>query len=155
MLKNTRIIVRLGALLGAMLILMGGLSVVGVFGMAGVRESLRTVYEDRVGPLEQPGQIQFDHFQVRIPVIDAVNVAHVEAINKDAATIDDLVKEASGMWKAYLATYLTPEEKILADATQKSFDTYDDVRGRVLGTLKSGDFAGGKALAKGEGGPAL
>jgi len=155
MLRNTKIIVRLGVLLGAMLVLMAGLSLVGVFGMAGVRESLRTVYEDRVVPLEQLGEIQSDYYQVRIAVVDAIGVADIDAINKDAATIGDRVDHATGMWKAYLATYLTPEEKALADETQKTFDAYDGVRGRVLATLKSGDFAGGKALAKSEGGPAL
>jgi len=155
MLKNTKIIVRLGAMLGAMLVLMAGLAVVGVLGMAGVRESLRTVYEDRVVPLEQLGEIQSDYYQVRIAVVDATSTSDADVVKKDVATIVGVVDHASKLWKDYLATYLTPDEKILADQTQKSFDAYDGVRGRVLATLQSGDFAGGKALAKSEGAPAL
>ena len=155
MLKNTKIIVRLGAMLGAMLVLMAGLAAVGVLGMAGVQESLRTVYEDRVVPLEQLGEIQSDYYQVRIAVVDAINANNADAINKDAETIGAKVDHASKLWKDYLNSNLSSDERALADQTQKTFDGYDGVRGRVLATLQSGDFAGGKALAKSEGGPAL
>jgi len=155
MLKNTKIIVRLGAMLGAMLVLMAGLAAVGVLGMAGVQESLRTVYEDRVVPLEQLGEIQSDYYQVRIAVVDAINANNADAINKDAETIGAKVDHANKLWKDYLNSNLSSDERALADQTQKTFDGYDGVRGRVLATLQSGDFAGGKALAKSEGGPTL
>jgi methyl-accepting chemotaxis protein len=154
-LKNLKIIVRLGAMLGAMLVLMAGLAAVGVFGMSGVRESLRTVYEDRVIPLEQLGEIEGDYFKVRIAVMNAAHANDVAVINKEAATVAGLVGHATDQWKAYLSTYLTPEEKTLADQAQKSLDTYDAIRGRVLSTLQSGDFAGGKALAESDGAQAL
>ena len=79
----------------------------------------------------------------------------VAIVEKDTATVAEQAGAAKTLWQAYLGTYLTPGEKQLAEATQKSFDTYDEVRGRVLKTLGAGDFAGGKALAKGEGTPAL
>jgi len=155
MLKNTRVLVRLAAMVAIMLVLMAGIAGIGIRGMSAVQEGLRTVYEDRVVPLVQIGTIQSDYFQVRIAVMDAVNANDAAVIQKDSAAIIERVKNAKGQWQAYLATYLTPEEKQLSDQAQKSLDAYDAVRDRVLAVLASGDFAGGKALAKSEGAPAL
>ncbi|MDQ7249113.1 methyl-accepting chemotaxis protein [Dongia sedimenti] len=155
MLKNTRILVRLAAMVAVMVVLMAAIAVIGIRGMGGVEEGLRTVYVDRVVPLEEIGNIQSDYFKVRIAVMDAVAAHDVSVIQKDRDEIAQLVQDTQRRWKDYLATYLTPEEKVLADAAQKSFDAYDAVRERVLGTLSSGDFDGGKALAKAEGTPTL
>jgi methyl-accepting chemotaxis protein len=155
MLKNTKIIVRLGTMLGAMLILMAGLTAIGMFGMAGVREGLRTVYEDRVIPMEQLGKIEGDYYQIRIAVLNAINANDPNAVKKEAGIIRSLVDDGAATWQTYLSTYLTPEEQALADQAKNSFATYDDVRGRVLSTLKLGNFEGGKALVQSEGEPAL
>ncbi len=155
MLKNTRILVRLAAMVAVMLMLMAAVAVIGIRGMGAVQEGLRTVYADRVVPLEEISTIQSDYFKVRIAIMDAVGARDVAVIQKDNAQVAELVKNAQERWKGYLATYLTPEEKILADEAQRSFENYDEVRGRVLKALESGDFDGGKALAKAEGTPAL
>ncbi|WP_395015473.1 methyl-accepting chemotaxis protein [Dongia sp.] len=155
MLKNTRILVRLAAMVAVMLMLMTAVAVIGIRGMGGVQEGLRTVYADRVVPLEQISNIQGDYFKVRIAVMDAVGARDVAVIQKDVADVAEKVQHAQAEWKAYLSTYLTPEEKVLAGEAQRSFDAYDEVRGRVLGALASGDFDGGKAIAKAEGTPAL
>jgi methyl-accepting chemotaxis protein len=155
MLKNTRILVRLAAMVAVMLVLMAAVAVIGIRGMGAVQEGLRTVYIDRVVPLEQISSIQSDYFKIRLAVIDAVGTRDVAVVQKDAAAIAESVGHAQELWNAYLATYLTPEEKILAEETQRSFAAYDAIRTRVLEALGSGDFDGGKALAKAEGAPAL
>jgi len=154
-LKNTKIVVRLGALLAVMLALMAGLAVVGVTGLSSVQDGLRRVYLDRAVPLEQLSEIQSTYYQVRIAVIGATNTDSADAIKEATVKINALVDQAKTPWKDYLTSYMDANEKALADQTQKSFDKYDEVRGRVLSTLGSGDLAGGKALAKNEGGPAL
>src|SRR5512147_87040 len=73
MLRNTRILARLAAMVAVMLMLMAAVAVVGIRGMGGVQEGLRTVYVDRVVPLEDIGTIQSDYFKVRIAVMSAVN----------------------------------------------------------------------------------
>jgi methyl-accepting chemotaxis protein len=155
MLQNTRILVRLAAMVAVMFALMAAVAVVGIRGMGSANEGLRTVYMDRAVPLEQIGTIQSDYFMVRIAIMDAVAAHDVAVIQKDRGEIADLVKHGQARWEAYLATYLTPEEKVLAAAAQRSFTDYDAVRERVLDRLSSGDFDGGKALAKAEGTPAL
>jgi methyl-accepting chemotaxis protein len=155
MLANTRILVRLAALVSIMLLLMGGLAFIGIKGLADMEAGLRTVYVDRVIPLQQLSDITDDYYNVRILVMESVNTTDVGVVTQNKAKIDELVGGAKQIWTAYLQTYLTPEEKTLAAEADAAFGKYDEVRGRVLATLASGDFAAGKALAKSEGGPAL
>ena len=155
MLANTRIFVRLIALLVLMLVLMGGLAWVGYKGLSDIEGGLRTVYVDRVIPMQQLRKITNDYFNVRILVVAAVNTTDAKVVAESTQKIEALVADASKEWQAYIVTFLTPEEKSLVEIAQGRFDKYDDVRGRVLGALNAGDFDGGRALAKSEGGPAL
>src|SRR4051812_20681150 len=155
MLKNVRVLMRLAAMVAVLLVLMATIALIGMRGMSTVQEGLRTVYEDRVVPLEQISMIQSAYFKVRIAVMDAAAANDVAVVQKDTATIAQEVGAAGKLWQAYLALYLTPEEKELAATPQTSLDAYDAVRGRVLAALGGGDFAGGKALARSEGAPAL
>jgi methyl-accepting chemotaxis protein len=155
MLKNTRVLMRLAAMVAVMLVLMAVIAVIGIRGMSTVHEGLRTVYVDRVVPLEQIGTIESGYFKIRIAVMDAVGASDAAVIQQDSAVIAEEVQKAQALWKGYLASDISTEETQLATELQASFDAYDEVRGRVLKTLSSGDFAGGKALAKSEGAPAL
>ncbi|MBY6261516.1 PAS domain S-box protein [Azospirillum sp. 412522] len=88
-------------------------------GMADSNASLRTVYEDRTVPAVQISEI-LDHMRDNVQTlqrlivdtrdgIDAkVMAGREERIAGNAATIDRL-------WAEYLTTYLTPEEKTLAE----------------------------------------
>jgi methyl-accepting chemotaxis protein len=155
MLTNTKIFVRLAVLVGALLTLMAGVAVVGVIGLSDIKNGLQTVYLDRVVPLKNLSQITNDYFRVRVLVIESANSTDTAAIAKNKEQIDSLLAKARGVWAAYLKTDLTPAEEVIADAADSAINTYDGVRERVLGTLVSGDFAGGKDLAKREGAPAL
>ena len=155
MLTNTKIFVRLAVLVAALLALMTGVALVGIMGLSDMKNGLQTVYVDRVVTLKDLSQITNDYYRVRILVIESVNSTDTAAIAKNKEQIDGLLTQARKIWGTYLNTYLTPEEKVLAGDTDTAIKTYDGVRERVLGTLVSGDFAGGKSLAKNEGGPAL
>lgn len=155
MLANTKIFVRLIALLVLMLVLMGGIAGVGFKGISDIESELSTVYLDRVIPMQQLRKISNDYFNVRIQVMAAVSTTDTQVIADATRQIEALVAESDKEWQAYIATFLTPDEKrLVADAMAK-FASYDDVRGKVLAALKAGDFDGGRALAKSEGGPAL
>lgn len=155
MLTNTKIFARLVVLVAALLALMAGVAAVGIMGLSDMKNGLQTVYVERVVPLKDLSQITNDYYRVRILVIESVNSTDTTAIAKNKEQIDKLLSHARELWGAYLKTSLTPEERAMAGETDTAIKTYDGVRERVLGTLVSGDFAGGKALAKSEGGPAL
>jgi methyl-accepting chemotaxis protein len=155
MLTNTKIFVRLAVLVAALLALMTGVAVVGIVGLSDMKNGLQTVYLDRVMPLKDLSRITDSYYRVRVLVIETVNSTDTAVIAKNKEGIDSILTGARETWGAYLKTDLTADEKTLADAADQAIKSYDSVRERVLGTLLSGDFAGGKDLAKREGAPAL
>jgi methyl-accepting chemotaxis protein len=155
MLTNMKILVRLAVLVAALLALMTGVALVGIIGLADMKDRLQTVYLGRVLPLEELSTVAKDYFRARVLVIDSVNSDDTAVIAKNKQQIDDLLADARKVWAAYLKADLMPEDRALAAEADTAIKTYDAVRERVLSTLLSGDFAGGKDLVKKEGGPAL
>jgi len=91
-----------------------GIASVSLFGMSKARDSLKTVYEDRIIVLDQLTDIESLILQNRI-AITASLVAHTpEEIRINVAKLEKNQVEIDKIWAAYMATYLTPEEKILA-----------------------------------------
>ena len=131
-LTNLSIASRIWGLLAMMLALLALIGLAGYLGMHRGSESLRTVYADRVVPLAWMHEIDSlmrDNVQHALLALQhdpsllvstkhAHDVSmHFEMIAKNAARIEEV-------WKSYLETYLTPEEKALADsfiAKRKAF----------------------------------
>jgi PAS domain S-box-containing protein len=91
---------------------------VGLLGMSHSNDSLRTVYEDRVIPAGQLGDV-LDHMrdnlqQTALIVLDLRGGSGTAAVGDRIRTIRSNIDHITGVWQQYLATYLTPEEKILA-----------------------------------------
>ncbi len=128
MIKNLTVGMRL-AMLVAMLVVATAL--VGVCGLRGTQysnEKLRTVYEDRTVPLLQIGRIMDAAFQMQANLARAVVATRPSEMNRaiqENAKLDD---EANGQWKAYLATYLTPDEKLIAEAFSQAWVAYEQQR---------------------------
>ena len=155
MLTNTKIFVRLAVLVGTLLALMTAVAMVGIVGLSDMKQGLETVYLDRVVPLKDLARITDTYYRVRILVIESVNASDAAVVTKNKSSVDELLAQTRDSWTGYLNSDLTPDEKALADDLNAAIVRYDEVRGRVLGTLASGDFDGGRQLAKSEGAPAL
>lgn len=99
-------------------------SALGFRSAQGANEALRTVYEDRVVPLEQLKAVS-DAYAVSI--VDASHKVQSGILGWDAALRD--VEAASrtlhARWKAYLATYLTPEERGLVQLLEPQIRAAD------------------------------
>ncbi|MCB2387459.1 MCP four helix bundle domain-containing protein [Thalassolituus alkanivorans] len=99
------------AFMASLLLVIGA---IGIFSLAAMNHSLRSVYEDRVVPLQQLKVIA-DHYAVS--VIDAVNKANAGLISGSQTL--RLLHEAAGdidaEWQRYMSTYLTADEQALAD----------------------------------------
>jgi len=115
MLNNMKISSRLLILLVSLLVLAMVAGGVGLFGMNKADEGLRTVYEDRTIPLGQLAEIQKLLLTNRLRVAVALVTPTPEVIQKNTAEVEQNIAEIGRIWSAYMATYLTPEEKILAD----------------------------------------
>jgi methyl-accepting chemotaxis protein-1 (serine sensor receptor) len=105
---------RLNLLIGLMsllLLLLGGL---GLFGTARTNDALKTVYEDRIVPLEQLGEINYLVQRNRVLVMDMLLHPAAANIHKRDEELRANVRRVTTVWDAYLATQLTPEEAVLA-----------------------------------------
>jgi len=91
-----------------------GIGALAVGGMAGTKKGLETVYSDRLIPAGQIGEIVQRVMENRMLVMEAVARPTSDVIRANEARIARNRDEISKLWDAYLATYLTPEEKELA-----------------------------------------
>jgi len=100
------------AMMSMLLLIIGGL---GLLGMGKVNDGLRTVYEDRTIPMAQLASIQNLLMSSRLRIIASLVTPAPEVILKNTSEVEQSVEGITKTWEAYMSTYLTPEEKVLAD----------------------------------------
>ena len=122
--KNLKIATKLGLLIGilsALLVLIGS---IGLYGISQSNEALKTVYEDRTVALEQLSDINYLLVRNRVLVMDMLLKPNAANIQERDAERQTNAQKTNQLIDAYMATYLTPEEKMLADefiALRKSY----------------------------------
>ncbi len=99
-------------LLCVFMLIIGG---VGFYGLSKANEGLRTVYEDRTIPMGQLALIQKLVLINRVRITAALTTPTPEVIQTNTAEVEHNMAEITKTWDAYMATYLTPEEKTLAE----------------------------------------
>ncbi len=125
MIKNLKVSTKLYILVGVLFLIIGVVGINGDRNLKAVNASLETVYKDRVVCLKQLKVIS-DMYAVNI-------VASTQKMDNgiiDWETCRKNIKKAKQEietnWKAYTATYLTPEEKELANTARVSMDIADE-----------------------------
>ncbi len=135
-LNNLKVGQRISLVVGLAVLTAIALTGLGLYGLSKTNASLKTVYEDRLITNDQLVKIDSamltleaqswniagetkevvgaDHKKITILNKEVVDSA-LPVIKSSMTTIDE-------QWKAYMATYLTPEEKILAAKFDKSKD---------------------------------
>jgi PAS domain S-box-containing protein len=115
----------------------------GLYGMHAARDALATVYADRMLPVMQLDRIGYRLNENRRLVVLAFLATqrnelgatpaevHVDTITRNRAEID-------GLWQDYLATFLTDEERALADTFETRRDAWLDKLGEALGAIREG-----------------
>ncbi|MDO9366215.1 MAG: methyl-accepting chemotaxis protein [Methylotenera sp.] len=123
--------------------------------------SLKTVYEDRMVPVESLSKISNlmleNRTYLRIALSEvaisnkgkeATLVMNPETAAKSADAIEHNIEVITGLWKAYIATYLTPEEKMLADKFAASRGKFvKEALKPAVTTLRANDYEATKALS--------
>jgi methyl-accepting chemotaxis protein len=131
---------RLIALLTLLGVLLLASALMGQVSLSRSNNSLQSIYEDRVVPLSQ--------FMALRDGYDKIAEASREVREKivdpqDAATrIEAGLRNVDQQWKAYLATYLTPEEKLLAAEMQARIEQNTAVVADVLRRLRERNLEG-------------
>jgi len=136
-----KISTRLILLVAVLSVLLIGVGLLGLSGMAASNAGLKSVYEDRTVVLGQLGDIQARMLMNANLVASATLEATPEAVARNGQEVEANIAEITRQWKAYMATYLTPEEEQIA----KRFTTVrsEYVSGALrpaLAALKKGDF---------------
>ena len=140
--KNSSIKTRfisLIALLGAFMLLIGAL---GLYGISKVNVDLHSVYEDRTIPMNQIANIQKLLLINQIRITSSLSSTSSEQIQKYTEEVEQNISSITKFWDAYVLTYLTPKEKILADkfaADRKQFVT--EGLKPVIAALRANDLA--------------
>jgi len=114
MLKNLTIKARLIFVIAFLSVLMLIIGICGLVSVASVNGSLKTVYEDRLiaaGQLDQVARLILEN---QLTVARAAS-GDASKFNEAADVTDKRIQEINKQWDAYMATYLTPDEKKMAD----------------------------------------
>ncbi len=113
--NHLRISTRLALLTGSLCLLLAIVGGLGLYGLGRSNEGLRTVYDDRVVPLAQLSEIKDKTMQNQQHLLQALMDPRPQEIATHTALVEGNIAAITTTWQAYLATYLTPEEKVLAD----------------------------------------
>lgn len=150
MLCNLRVGTKLFVLVSLMALFMIVIGGIGLYSMSTTIHSLNSVYEDRTVPLADLSKVNTLVNSNASEILRALqhNPAYEIAKFHDHPTADHLTRIESNIalatqtWDKYKATYLTPEEKQLADTyEQKRKEWLTDVLLPTMKALQNGDFS--------------
>src|SRR3569832_2427613 len=129
MLANLSIKSRLVFVIGLLSVLLVGIGILGLTSLNSTNGALKSVYEDRTVALGQLARISMLVNQNQI-TLSGVTAGQLSAFPDDVSVVDKKVEEVGTtikkiktLWKAYLGTYLTPAEKMLADKNDTKHKT--------------------------------
>ncbi|MBC7953842.1 MAG: MCP four helix bundle domain-containing protein [Rhodospirillaceae bacterium] len=149
--RDLRIGIRLAVLVIIMVALVAGVVTLGHRGMASINGSLKTVYEDRTVCLVQLGTVERDLLGIRVKILTLLSGVPQAEEAQLTGEIAGLEREINDTWHSYLATYMPPEEKLLADDIAANLAAYRSIMQRTLGLIAAGDLDGARVMSRGEG----
>jgi methyl-accepting chemotaxis protein-1 (serine sensor receptor) len=163
MLKNLTIKSRLIFVISFLSVLAIIIGFLGLRGMSVANEGLRTVYEDRLVPAGQLGEVniltaenlrQMHLMLMHDPRLPESKL-HDHPLSFHSDKIAENSKRNNKLIEDYAATYLTPEEKVLFDDYQAKRKHYQDVRKKTQDLIEEGKFAEANSSMVKETGPAF
>jgi methyl-accepting chemotaxis protein len=141
MLQNFRIGQRLFMLVAIMIVLTLAVVFMGYRGMSSIDASLKTVYEDRTVCLVQLAKIIDDVGRIRSRLLEAA-VSSDPAMKAGAVKrVAEFRQDVDKQWKAYLASYMVPEEKAISDRVQADMGAYFKIVDQTVALVEGADAA--------------
>jgi methyl-accepting chemotaxis protein-1 (serine sensor receptor) len=111
---NLKISTRLLLLVGTMAVMLVAIGLTGLSGISQSNEALKSVYQDRTIPMGQLGDVQHQVLLNRLAIANSVLDPTPESLAKSIADVAANLVTLQKSWDAYMATYLTPEEAVVA-----------------------------------------
>ena len=106
---------RLKVLIALLCTMMLGIGYMGMRGISASNDTMKSVYEDRTVALAQLSEVTRYNLRNQVAMVSAVADARPDMSEKYLAEMRDDVAGMAKEWDAYMATYLTTEEKVLAE----------------------------------------
>ncbi len=106
---------RLSAVIGFLSLLSVGIGLLGLSGMDQANDGLKAVYQDRTMALEQVSRVDRLLVQNQLALAEALQDSMAATIKIKSDLIEKNDAEIKRTWGEYIATHLTPQEKLLAD----------------------------------------
>ncbi len=150
MLSNVSIKSRLIALISVLALLMTVIGLMGMFSLNKSSQALNTVYEDRLVALGQLDGVIRALNRNQLEVAKAVS-GDLAKLPGTLAAIERNREVTNKVWADYLATYLTPEEKKLADQAVVELKIFnDEALQPAITALKAQDLPAATVLVHGK-----
>jgi methyl-accepting chemotaxis protein len=123
MFANLRLSTRLAAVIALLCVTLVAVGAAGLFALRSTNARLQTVYDDRTVPLHQLTRInalmQDNMREIQLALAHDPRLEESRLHQHDTALhldrVDANIAVITQIWKEYMATYLTPEEKKLAE----------------------------------------
>ncbi len=106
---------RLATMVAVLSVSMLVVGIAGLVSLGQVDGHAKSIYEDRAVPLAQLFEIN-DRMKANSMVLLAAAAERSDRQAEVRRTIEDNIERIGKLWTEYMATYLTPEEKAVADA---------------------------------------
>lgn len=120
---------------------------IGLYGLGKSSAALETVYADRIIPVGQLSEMSRLTTRNVFLLNKAANEPKAELVTPMIAEIERNAASGNKTWADYMATYLTPEEKKLADQFAETRTKYlNDAILPTITALKSSDIAKAQSL---------
>ena len=120
----------------------------GLYGMSKSDHAIETIYNDRVVPLTQLGDISYLMIRNRLLIANSLVVQTPEASAKNAEEIEGNITKMKDIWDAYIKTQLTTEEAQTAKKFAEALGKFEQEGLRPsIAALRAGDLEGAKKIA--------
>lgn len=136
-----KIATRLSLLIASLAIVSFVVSGIGIYGLVKSNAAILTIYEDRTVPAVDLGKIQSLIVNNRLEIAMALLEQNPAATKRVVQNLESNIARVNTIWDAYMATYLTPEEALLAKefATHRTRYVQEGLR-PAIAALQSGNF---------------
>lgn len=152
---------RLFGIIGLAVLVAAILTGLGLYGLSATKDSLKTVYLDRmvpIGNLDKISNLMVENRAILRTALSEVSIGSAgsdmvlvmdpEAATKAADAIEYNIATIGELWKAYMATYLTPEEKKLAENFAESRGKFvNEALKPAVTTMRAGNHIATKRYA--------
>ena len=144
---NLKIGRRLGLAFAGILALLVVIAAGGLIGINTVHGGLKTVYEDRTVCLVQLAEVHQLMLKNRALVTDMIANTAADNVAQKSSALKENGDRITKIWEAYSNTYLTTEEKVLADAFITARQQYvKDGLLPIRDALQSGQLEAAQAI---------